>query len=94
MRLQLAPNIDSRDGVSNKDSRLINALGEMDDGENMAVVRPGLATLSTSSGDGRGLCSFNDVVISIYGTTLGHGATPATIGTVSGAFFDFTQSPL
>ena len=94
MRLVLSPDIDSRNGVSDKDSRLTNSLAEMDDGEKMAVIRPGLSTLATASGAGRGMFNFNDVLISVYGTTLGHGTTPSTITTVSGEYFDFSQSPV
>ncbi len=94
MRLPLASEIDSRDGVSDKDERLTNVLSETDDGVTLAVVRPGLAAIATSSGAGGGAVNFNDVLISVYGTTLGFGPTPSTIGTVVAGSYDFCQSPL
>ena len=60
----------------------------------MAVLRPGLATIATASGAGGGEVNFNDVLITVYGTTLGHGTTPSTIGTVAAGMYDFCQSPL
>ena len=94
MRLPLASEIDSRDGVSDKDERLTNVLSETDEGVTLAVVRPGLATVATASGAGGGAVNFNDVLISVYGTTLGFGPTPSTIGTVVAGSYDFCQSPL
>lgn len=94
MRLPLTSDIDSRDGVSAKDERLTNMLGEDDEGVTLATLRPGLATIATASGAGGGAVNFNDVIISVYGTTLGHGTTPSTIGTVVSGSYDFCQSPL
>ena len=94
MRLELASDIDSRDGVSAKDERLTNMLGEDNNGQQMATLRPGLATIATASGAGGGAVNFNDVLITVYGTTLGHGATPSTISTVLAGSYDFCQSPL
>ena len=94
MRLPIASDIDSRDGVSAKDERLTNMLGEDNNGQQMATLRPGLATIATASGAGGGAVNFNDVLISVYGTTLGSGSTPSTIGTVVAGSYDFCQSPL
>ena len=94
MRLQLASDIDSRDGTSSKDERLTNMLGEDNNGQQMATLRPGLATIATASGAGGGEVNFNDVLITVFGTTLGSGATPATIATVVAGSYDFAQSPL
>ena len=94
MRLNLASEIDSRDGASNKDERLTNVLGEDNNGHQMATVRPGLATIATASGAGGGAVNFNDVLITVFGTTLGSGATPSTISTVVAGSYDFCQSPL
>ena len=94
MRLPIASDIDSRDGVSAKDERLTNMLGEDNNGQQMATLRPGLATIATASGAGGGAVNFNDVLISVYGTTLGFGPTPSTIGTVVAGSYDFCQSPL
>ena len=94
MRLQLASDIDSRDGASAKDERLTNMLGEDNNGQQMATLRPGLATIATASGAGGGVTNFDSVLVSGFGTTLGHGTTPSTIGTVVAGSFDFAQSPI
>ena len=94
MRLPLVPDIDSRDGSSDKDERLTNVLSESDEGVTLAVVRPGLSTVATATGAGGGEVNFNDVLITVYGTTLGFGPTPSTIGTVVAGNYDFAASPL
>jgi hypothetical protein len=94
MRLQLASDIDSRDGTSSKDERLTNVLGEDNNGQQMATLRPGLATIATASGAGGGAVNFNDVLITVFGTTLGSGSTPSTIATVVTGSYDFAASPL
>jgi len=94
MRLPIASDIDSRDGASAKDERLTNMLGEDNNGQQMATLRPGLATIATASGAGGGAVNFNDVLITVFGTTLGSGSTPSTIGTVVAGSYDFCQSPL
>ncbi len=94
MRLPLVTNVDSRDGASNKDERLTNVLSEIDEGVTLAVLRPGLSTVATASGVGGGEINFNGTLITVFGTTLGHGATPSTIGTVVSGIYDFAQSPL
>jgi hypothetical protein len=94
MRLPLAFDIDSRDGTPSKDERLTNVLQEDDEGIQLTVLRPGLATIATASGAGGGAVNFNDVLITVYGTTLGFGPTPSTIGTVVAGMYDFAQSPL
>ena len=94
MRIPLVTEIDSRDGSSNKDERFTNVLAETDEGVSLAVVRPGLAVVSTASGAGGGLVNFNDVLVSVFGTTLGSGTTPTTVSTVAAGSYDFCQSPL
>ena len=94
MRLPVVESLSSRDGVVNKDARMTNALAEDDEGVTLAVLRPGLATIATASGAGGGAVNFNDVLISVYGTTLGFGPAPSTIGTVVAGSYDFCQSPL
>lgn len=94
MRLNLVHEIDSRDGTSNRDERLTNVLSENDEGTTLAVVRPGLATIATTSGAGGGEVAFNGVLITVFGTTLGFGATPVSISTVAAGNYDFAQSPL
>lgn len=94
MRIPLAAELDSRDGTSNKDERLTNVLSENDEGTTLAIVRPGLATIATASGAGGGEVSFNGVLITVFGTALGFGATPVSISTVAAGNYDFAQSPL
>ena len=94
MRIPLASEPDSRDGTSNKDERLTNVLGEDNNGQQMATVRPGLATIVAASGAGGGVVNFSDVLISVFGTTLGSGAGPSTIATVTAGLYDFAQGPL
>ena len=94
MRLPLASDIDSRDGTSNRDERLTNVLQENDEGVVFAALRPGLATIATASGAGGGAVNFNDVLITVFGTTLGSGAMPSTIATVVAGAYDFAASPL
>ena len=94
MRLPLAQDIDSRDGTSNRDERLTNVLGEDNNGQQMATLRPGHATVATATGAGGGQVNFNEVLITVYGTTLGFGPTPSTIGTVAAGMYDFCASPL
>ena len=68
MRLPLTPKTDSRDGVSDKDSRLTNALVE--DGK--VVARPGIQeyrSLSTAA-TGKGLVEFNGKLISAAGQAI------------------------
>ena len=94
MRLPLIPDVDSRDGSSNKDARLTNCLAEQDDNGPVATLRPGLSTIATASGNGNGATNFDAVLITVYGTTLGFGTTPTTIGTVAAGTYDFCQSPI
>lgn len=94
MKLPLVSEIESRDGTSDKGERMTNVLSETDEGVTLAVVRPGLATIATASGAGGGEVNFNDVLITVFGTTLGFGPTPSTIGAVVAGSYDFCQSPL
>lgn len=94
MRIPLAGEIDSRDGSSNKDERLTNVLGEDNNGQQMATVRPGLAAVVTASGAGGNLTTFNGVLVSVFGTTVGVGEGPTSVGTVVAGQFDFCASPI
>lgn len=94
MRLPLVPEIESRDGSSNKDERLTNVLSENDRGINQAVLRPGLASVATASGSGGSLTTFNGSLVSVFGTTVGVGEGPTSVGTVVAGQFDFCASPL
>lgn len=80
MRLPFASELDSRNGVTNKDSRLTNALMERDEATTYAAVRPGLSTIATYSGAGNGLSVLGGQLIRVYGNTL----------TVDAGSFDIT----
>lgn len=71
MRLPLIPNVESRDGITNKGGRLTNALREQNAAGEMMISRPGLVLQEQSSGAGYGIVSFNDELISVYGATIG-----------------------
>lgn len=94
MRLPLVPDIESRDGVSSKDERLTNVLSENDEGRDLAVLRPGLAVVVTASGAGGNLTTFNGVLVSVFGTTVGTGEGPTSVGTVAAGQYDFAASPI
>jgi len=94
MRLPLVPEIESRDGTSNKDERLTNVLSENDRGINQAVIRPGLVSVVAASGAGGNLTTFNGTLVSVFGTTVGVGEGPTSVGTVVAGQFDFAASPL
>jgi hypothetical protein len=94
MRLSCIHELDSRDGASNRDARLTNVLSETDEGTTLAVLRPAISTIATASGNGSGVTAFNGVLISVFGTTLGHGEAPSTIGPVVAGRYDFVASPL
>ena len=94
MRLPLVPEIDSRDGTSNKDERLTNVLSETDEGVTLATVRPGLAAVVTASGAGGNLTTFNGALVSVFGTTVGVGEGPTLVGTVVAGQYDFCASPI
>ena len=94
MRIPVVSDIDSRDGVASKDERLTNVIAENDDDVTLAVVRPGLSAVATASGNGNGVVNFDAVLISVFGTTLGQGTNPTSVGTVANGSFDFAQSHL
>lgn len=94
MRLPLVFDVDSRDGVIDKDSRLTNILSESDEGVTLAALRPGLSAIAAATGNGSGVTAFNGTLISVFGTVLGHSEGPATIGTVEAGTYDFVASPL
>lgn len=94
MRLPLVIELDSRDGSANKDGRLTNVIAEQDEGGTLAVVRPGISTIATASGAGSGIACFGGELVSVFGTVLGYGEAPTTIGAVVAGDYDFAQSPL
>ena len=93
MRLPLISELDSRDGESNKDSRLTNTLVESEEGGPIAQVRPGLETLATGTGNGNGLVCLDKSLVSVFGTTLADTAGLSAISTVVTGDYDFAQSP-
>lgn len=94
MKLPLISDADSRDGTSDKDARLTNVLAESDEGTNYATVRPALEAVTSNSGNGNGLVNFEGQLLSVFGSTLGFGSTPSTIGTVGITMHDFAGGPL
>lgn len=94
MKLPLISDIDSRNGVLDKDARLTNVLAEVDNDSGIATVRPALESVSSNTGSGNGLVEFEGVLISTFGTVLGFGATPSSIGTVANGAYDFAAGPL
>ena len=94
MRLGLIGDPDSRAGGTDTDAAMFNVIAESDEGATLAVIRPAVATVSSNSGNGNGLVRFNGVLISVFGTTLGSGETPTSIGTVTNGHFDFAAGPL
>lgn len=96
MRLPIADDLDSRNGVANKDARLTNMLKEADEGRELAVIRPGLVSQVVSSGAGGGLVQFNGDLLTVFGTTLGRYSSGAigSLGTVGAGVYDFAQGPL
>lgn len=71
MRLPIAPQLSTKDGVSNKNARMTNALKETDDSKELVATRPGLKLSAQSTGNGKGLVAFNDRLLSVYGSTIG-----------------------
>lgn len=94
MKLPLASPLDSRDGTANKDARQTNVLLDNEDNVITAQVRPGLVTAATTTGNGNGAVSFNDVAFVIFGTSVDKysGGTLTSLGAVVDGFYDFTQS--
>jgi len=78
MRLNVVPQISTKDGQSNKNARLTNCLKESKKSGDMAVIRPGLVLDAVASGVGNGLVSFNGELVSVYGSTLGLNSLPAS----------------
>lgn len=71
MRLPVVGDISTKDGSSDKNPRMFNALAEIKkSGKGFATVRPGLSEVTLSSGDGYGLVCFDGTLTSIYGSTL------------------------
>lgn len=71
MRIPLAGNISTKDGATNKNSRLYNVLAETrKDGKVVAGVRPGLNQVVASSGNGNSIVCFNGTLINLYGTKI------------------------
>lgn len=82
MRIPLAPVVDSRDGSSDKDAKAVNLLKEDDEGTALVALRPGLVLNAYASGVGNGLVSFNDELISVFGSTLGAKGSIMTVSQI------------
>lgn len=95
MRLPLITEIESRDGAANKDERLTNTLMEIEDQEfAYAAIRPGLATIASSTGNGNGLTTLDGVLIGVFGTTAFRTASITSIDTVADGIYDFAQGAI
>jgi len=75
VRLPIAPQLSTKDGIGNKNARMTNALKEGDDTAEVVAVRPGLLLSARTEGNGRGLVAFNDRLLSVYGSTLSRKAS-------------------
>ena len=90
MRLPLIPNVESRDGTSNKDARMTNALKETDNGVDYACVRPALLLVADTSGNGNGMF-FLDTLITMFGTHARYSESLTDIDTVVDGRYDFAK---
>lgn len=91
MRLPLIPNVESRDGTSNKDARMTNSLKESENGVDYASVRPALTLVADTTGDGNGMF-YLDTLITVFGTTAKYSESLTLIGTVDDGMYDFVRS--
>lgn len=91
MRLPLIPNAESRDGTSNKDARMTNALKESENGVDYAAVRPALSQIVDTTGNGNGMFYF-DTLITIFGTSVAYSESLTSINTVDDGMYDFARS--
>lgn len=91
MRLPLIPNVESRDGTSNKDARMTNALKESENGVDYAVIRPAVKLVADTTGAGNGMFYF-DTLITVFGTTAKYSESLTTIGTIDSGRYDFVKS--
>lgn len=91
MRLPLIPGVESRDGTSNKDARMTNALKETENGVDYAGVRPALGLVADTTGNGNGMF-FLDTLIVVFGTSAKYSESLTTIGAVDDGMYDFVKS--
>ena len=90
MRLPLVSDIDSRDGTSNKDARMSNALKESENGVDYAATRPALALIADTTGNGNGMF-FLDTLITIFGTAALYSESLTSISAVDDGMYDFVK---
>ena len=90
MRLPLIPNVESRDGTSNKDARMTNALKESDNGVDYAGVRPAITQVADTTGNGNGMF-FLDTLITIFGTAALYSESLTSISAVDDGMYDFVK---
>lgn len=71
MRLPLIHDISTKDGASNKNSRMFNVLAERRaNGSGVASVRPGLNQVVAGSGSGNNMVCFNGNLVNIFGADI------------------------
>ena len=70
MRLSVFPDLSTKDGVTNENARMTNALKEVRAIGDMVNIRPGLVTFVTYAGNGNGLVDFNGTLLALYGTNF------------------------
>ncbi len=70
MRIPLVPQLSTKDGETNKNARMTNALKESTVTGAVAQVRPGLDQLATTTGSGNGLVDFDGELVSIFDAEL------------------------
>ncbi len=100
MRLPLVPQLSTKDGVTNSNSRLTNVVKETAENGELACVRPGLKQVNKMTGSGQGMVSFNDSLLSVYDGTIYdgnealtslYGGPPSIIGYDTGGVAAFDQ---
>lgn len=96
MRQSVVDALETRDGTSDKDGRFTNVLAEQDELGPIAVVRPGLRQITTTTGNGNGIISFNNRLLAVYGVKLKFVSsdTLIDISDLAEGEYDFTQSTL
>ena len=81
MRIPMVPSLSTKDGTTNKNSRLTNVLVETRKTGKVAQIRPALHhALSYAAGSGNGLVEFNDKLLSIFDADLVVSTIPDHLG--------------
>lgn len=90
MRIPLTPVVDSRDGSSDKDARMSNALKETENGSDFACVRPALTLITNTTGNGNGV-SYLDTLISVFGDKIRYSESLTLFTTIDDGKYDFVR---